>query len=99
MVSYLDQFVRFLPVLLAVMIFISLGMLAIWAAKRERRTERIVNIEAEAEKIFGSQSKARGWMSQNNMALGCAPIFMLDSAQGVAEVRKVLASISHGGLA
>lgn len=97
MVAHSDSFVRFLPVLLAVMIFIGLGMLAIWAAKRERRTERTVNIESEAEKIFGSQSKAKSWMSQNNVALRCAPISMLDSAQGAAEVRKVLASISHGG--
>jgi len=97
MVTYSEQFAHFLPVLLAFMIFISLGMLTIWAARREWRTKRIINIEAEAEQIFGSRRMAKGWMSQNNVALGCAPISMLDSARGVAEVRKALASITYGG--
>lgn len=103
--TYTAQFLRFLPVLIAVGIFIGLGLLFIWISELEKRkeiearyNERIAQIESEAEQVFGNSEQARMWLQKKNIALGSSPISMLDSDAGANEVRKVLASITHGGV-
>jgi len=63
-----------------------------------RKSIRVAEIKADAEKIFGSSEKAKRWMEQTNIALGKAPISMLDTEHGAGEVRKILASIASGGV-
>ena len=53
---------------------------------------------AEAEKVFGSAEKAEKWLHQEQLALGAAPLSLLDSEAGIAEVRKILAAIATGGV-
>jgi len=52
------------------------------------RLARIVLIQAEAEKIFDSPEQAKCWMLQPNLALGDAPLSLLDTDMGADEVRK-----------
>jgi uncharacterized protein (DUF2384 family) len=59
---------------------------------------RIAEIEAYAEKIFGSADKARSWMQQNNFALGGTPVSKLGTNNGVNDVRKILEAIARGGV-
>lgn len=63
------------------------------------RLERLVIIEDEAESIFGDEWKAKIWLERRNLALrGGTPLSMLDTEIGAGEVRKILASIAHGGV-
>ena len=57
---------------------------------------RTAEIEAYAEKVFVSSVMARKSMYQNNIALGCTPISMLNTEIGAAEVMKILESIANG---
>jgi uncharacterized protein (DUF2384 family) len=57
---------------------------------------RIALIEREAEKVFGTPSMVRCWLTKNNIALGSTPLSMLDTETGAGEVRKVLAAIAYG---
>lgn len=63
------------------------------------RLARIALIEAEAEEVFGSPDLAKRWMLEPNLALGEAPLSLLDTDTGADEVRKVLAAIAYGGVA
>lgn len=63
-----------------------------------RRSNRIAEIMAEAERTFSSSEKAQQWMAQRNAALGKTPLSMLETEAGACEVRKILASIAHGGV-
>ncbi len=63
------------------------------------RLERLAIIEDAAEKVFGSAEMAKKWMMQKNLALGDAPLSLLDTETGAGEVKKVLASIAYGGAA
>lgn len=60
------------------------------------RLARIAMIEAEAEQVFGDAEMAKQWMTTDNMALGEAPLSLLDTDAGAHEVRRVLASIAYG---
>ncbi|MDP2026227.1 antitoxin Xre/MbcA/ParS toxin-binding domain-containing protein [Sulfuriferula sp.] len=62
------------------------------------RLARIALIEAEAEAVFGAPDLARRWMLEPNLALGEAPLSLLDTDTGADEVRKVLAAIAYGGV-
>jgi uncharacterized protein (DUF2384 family) len=59
---------------------------------------RIAEIEAYAEKVFGSSDMARKWMHQNNIALGCTPITMMEAETGENVVMMILESIAKGGV-
>lgn len=61
------------------------------------RRLRIRALEADAQIVLGSATKARKWMTQNNTTLCGSPISMLNTKNGAEEVRKVLASIAYGG--
>jgi len=63
------------------------------------RLARIAMIEAEAKDVFGSVDLAKRWMLEPNLALGEAPLSLLDTDAGADEVRKVLSSIAYGGVA
>jgi uncharacterized protein (DUF2384 family) len=64
----------------------------------DKRLVRTAAIRVSTEEIFGSPDQARKWMVQNNTALGTTPLSMQESDAGFEEVRKVLASISYGGV-
>ena len=63
------------------------------------RLARIALIEAEADAVFGAPDLAKRWMLEPNLALGEAPLSLLDTDTGADEVRKVLAAIAYGGVA
>ncbi|MES1998939.1 MAG: antitoxin Xre/MbcA/ParS toxin-binding domain-containing protein [Pseudomonadota bacterium] len=62
------------------------------------RLARIALIEAEADAVFGAPDLAKRWMLEPNLALGEAPLSLLDTDTGADEVRKVLAAIAYGGV-
>lgn len=66
--------------------------------QESERLARIAVIEAEAEDVFDSEALAKRWMLEPNLALGEAPLSLLDTDTGADEVRKVLASIAYGGV-
>ncbi|WP_367401461.1 antitoxin Xre/MbcA/ParS toxin-binding domain-containing protein [Solimonas sp. SE-A11] len=52
---------------------------------------------AEAERVFEDELYARSWLETPNAALGeLTPRSLLDSAAGLTQVLRVLASIEHG---
>lgn len=64
-------------------------------------SERLVQlgqIEVETEEVFGSAEKAKAWLTTRNHVLNAAPIDLLDTAPGVAEVRRLLSAIEYGGV-
>lgn len=67
--------------------------------QESERLARIAAIEAEAEEVFDSQDLAKQWMLEPNLALGEAPLSLLDTDAGGVEVRKVLSAIAYGGVA
>lgn len=67
--------------------------------QESERLMRLATVEAEAEDVFGSPELAKRWMLEANLALGEAPLSLLDTDAGADEVRKVLASIAYGGAA
>lgn len=70
---------------------------SILSPSESEKLERIAEIEAEAEDVFGDGDKARNWMLKYNTALGSAPLSLLDTELGTVEVRKVLNAIAYGG--
>ncbi len=64
--------------------------------QESERLARIAAVEAEAEDVFDSQELAKRWMLERNLALGEAPLTLLDTDAGADEVRKVLAAIAYG---
>jgi putative toxin-antitoxin system antitoxin component (TIGR02293 family) len=70
---------------------------SILTPSESEKLERIAEIEAEAEDVFGDGDKARNWMLKENTALGSAPLSLLDTELGTGEVRKVLNAIAYGG--
>lgn len=67
--------------------------------QESERLARIAAVEAEAEDVFDSQELAKRWMLERNLALGEAPLTLLDTDAGADEVRKVLAAIAYGAAA
>ncbi len=64
----------------------------------QEREPRIEEIERLTAQVFGSEKKARQWLSATNLVLGVPPASMLDTEAGRNEVRKVLAAIATGGV-
>lgn len=64
----------------------------------EKRLLRISDIKAAAIEVSGNSDQAKGWMVQNNLALGAAPLSILESDTHADDVKKILTSISHGGV-
>lgn len=67
--------------------------------QESERLARIAAVEAEAADVFDSQDLAKRWMLERNLALGEAPLSLLDTDAGADEVRKVLAAIAYGAAA
>lgn len=64
----------------------------------QQRKQRIDEIERFATEVFGSTEMAKEWLGANNLALGATPKSKLDTVEGAAEVRKILATIATGGI-
>ena len=63
------------------------------------RVVRIADITRLAEETFGGPAPATQWLKTPNFALEHAtPLSMLATEPGAAEVRRILTSISHGGV-
>lgn len=67
--------------------------------QESERLARIATVEAEAEDVFDSKDLAKRWMLEPNLALGEAPLSLLDTDAGADEVRKILAAIAYGAAA
>ncbi len=67
------------------------------ASSNQQRDLRIDEIEHLAAQVFGSEEKARQWLSAPNLTLGASPASQLDSEAGRNEVRKILTAIASGG--
>jgi putative toxin-antitoxin system antitoxin component (TIGR02293 family) len=68
-------------------------------AGASERVVRVADIARLTEDTFGGQEAARRWLKTPNLALGSAtPLSMLDTEPGALEVRRILASIDHGGV-
>jgi putative toxin-antitoxin system antitoxin component (TIGR02293 family) len=62
------------------------------------RVVRVADIARLAIETFGDRQAASRWLRTENRGLGgVAPLSLLDSEVGGAEVRRVLSAISHGG--
>ena len=59
---------------------------------------RIQEMQALAIETFGSKAKADIWLHKENFILGAPPISLAKSASGLMEVKKILSSISYGGV-
>lgn len=55
-------------------------------------------VRKEATEIFGSEAKANHWLTTYHQVFDAKPISLLDTAEGVAEVMKVLGAIKFGGV-
>ena len=63
------------------------------------RVMRVADIMRMAEETFGGRPAATQWLKRTNLALGGrTPLSMLDTEPGAGEVRRILASIDHGGV-
>lgn len=63
------------------------------------RVMRVADIMRMAEETFGGRAAATQWLKRRNLALGGrTPLSMLDTEPGAGEVRRILASINHGGV-
>jgi putative toxin-antitoxin system antitoxin component (TIGR02293 family) len=63
------------------------------------RVMRVADIMRMAEETFGGRAAATQWLKRINLALGDrTPLSMLDTEPGAGEVRRILASIDHGGV-
>lgn len=67
--------------------------------QESERLTRIAAVAAEAEDMFSAPELAKRWMLESNLALGEAPLSLLDTDAGADEVRKILASIAYGCVA
>lgn len=62
------------------------------------RVMRVADVTRMAQETFGGREAAARWLKTPNLALrGAAPLSMLDTEPGAAEVRRVLSSIDYGG--
>jgi uncharacterized protein (DUF2384 family) len=52
----------------------------------------------EAIDVFGSKEKADCWLETYHSVFDTAPIKLLDTVEGVAEVMQVLGAIKYGGV-
>ncbi|MDP3008191.1 MbcA/ParS/Xre antitoxin family protein [Methylotenera mobilis] len=59
---------------------------------------RIDEMLALAIETFGSKTMADEWLNRENFALGATPISMAETDAGLMEVKKILSSISYGGV-
>lgn len=57
---------------------------------------RLGEITRRAEETFGSPKAAKEWLTTENLALGAAPISLIDTEAGAAQIRRVLGSIDYG---
>lgn len=58
---------------------------------------RAEGVTRTAEAVFESKDIALSWMWRENIALGnVKPIELCDTAEGAAQVRRVLSAIEHG---
>jgi uncharacterized protein (DUF2384 family) len=55
-------------------------------------------VRNEAIKVFGTEAKANRWLNTINLAFGIAPIYLMETQEGAAEVMKVLSAIQYGGV-
>ena len=55
-------------------------------------------ILAMATKVFGTEDKARLWLTTYNLALGTTPESLMTTDRGADEVKKVLTSVARGGV-
>lgn len=61
------------------------------------RLFRVVHIIATAEVMFGSDEKAKRWLTKPKIHfLGQSPLAMLDTAEGTSRVEEMLIQISEG---
>ena len=60
---------------------------------------RLGDLMRRAEATFGSARAARDWLTAANLALGGAPLALIDTEAGAAQVRRVLATLDYGGVA
>ena len=51
-----------------------------------------------ALEVFGSEEKAQEWLNTENIALGDKPLTIAQSEKGLTQVKKILNSISYGGV-
>lgn len=69
-------------------------------AKRSasERVVRAADVIRMAEETFGGRAPATRWLKTPNLGLGGAtPLSMLDTVPGASKVRRIIASINHGG--
>lgn len=59
---------------------------------------RIEEMQRLAIETFGSKTKADIWLHRDNIVIGAIPIYMAESDSGLMEVKKILNSISYGGV-
>jgi uncharacterized protein (DUF2384 family) len=59
---------------------------------------RAQEMQALAIETFGSKEKADIWLHKENLMLGAPPISLAKSASGLMEVKKILNTISYGGV-
>ena len=60
---------------------------------------RLGDIARRAEETFGNARAARDWLTAENLALGGAPLALIDTEAGAAQVRRVLSTLDYGGTA
>lgn len=60
------------------------------------RLARLALLETEAVEVFGSEEKAKRWLTKDHSKLGATPLSMLDTEVGANEVRKILMAIAYG---
>lgn len=58
----------------------------------------LAEIYALAIETFGTKSKADSWLNKFHPILGNTPIAAAESSAGLIEVKKILSSISYGGV-
>ncbi|WP_443083430.1 type II RES/Xre toxin-antitoxin system antitoxin [Variovorax sp. PBL-E5] len=69
------------------------------SATETDRVLRIVRIASHAAQVFGSEEKARRWLSKDNRMLGATPLQMLSTDAGAHEVEAELNRIEFGDFA
>jgi putative toxin-antitoxin system antitoxin component (TIGR02293 family) len=61
------------------------------------KVARVHDVLARADEVLGSRPAARAWLMRPNPALGgAAPLSLLDTSLGWAEVGQVLGRLEHG---
>lgn len=57
-----------------------------------------IELQTLAIETFGSKSKADSWLNKFHPILGNTPIAASESSSGLKEVKKILSTISYGGV-